>query len=89
MPVQMPVCDGDLLRRHVHADYRTCRPGKLRQHIGIAARAAAEVQNARTLQQRRRNQPATVVFGLHFIVHVTQQTAQPGRYILRRATGAR
>jgi len=76
-----------LRRRHINTHHLAMLPNQRRQRIDIAARTAAEVEDARAFQRLRRNQPAAVIAGQHLVMDLGQHRLHMVRYIVRRAAG--
>ena len=68
---------GQLFVSHVHADHLTRWADQLCQRIDVAARAAAQIEHAAALKQRRAHQAAAVVARQHLGVHAREQRLEP------------
>ena len=80
--------DEELLGRHVDADDRTAGPHELGERVDVATGAAAEIEHAAALEQRRTNQSAAVVAAEHFRVDAGEQRLEPLRHLAGVAAGA-
>lgn len=60
---------------------------QLSQHIHVAPRAAAQVQHAAALEQRRAHQATAVVARQHLGMDLRQQRLEPCRHLARIAAG--
>ena len=87
MPVKMGLGRCQLLVGHVDPDDLAVRSGQLRQNVGVAPRARAEIEHAAAAELCRHDDAAAVIFGGDLGMDIGEQRLQVRRQFSAVATG--